>query len=68
MFAVIPSFYLETKLRTNSASTSGQTPPKQTVASLSPRTTSQQQLTPIIISPLLENYLQKTLTKINSGT
>jgi len=67
MFAVIPFFYLEAKLRTNSASTSGQTPPKQTVASLSPRTTLQQ-LTPIKISPLLENYLQKTPTKLNSGT
>jgi hypothetical protein len=67
MFAVISSLYLESKLRTNSASASGQTPPKQTVVSIYPRMTPQQ-LTPNKISPLVDNNLQIKSTKLNSGT
>jgi len=54
MFAVTPSFYLECKLRTNSANASGQTPPKQTVVSVCPHTTPQQ-LTPNNLSSPVDN-------------
>lgn len=57
MFAVTPPLYLESKLRTNSASSGVQTPPKQTVASMYPRTSSQQ-LTPNRNSPSLSNNPQ----------
>lgn len=67
MFAVIPSLYLETKLRTNSATASGQTPPKQTVATTYPRTTSQQR-TPNQISPSLDKNIEVTSTEVYSGT
>jgi hypothetical protein len=65
MFAVIPSLYLESKLRTSSASPSGQTPPRQTVASIYSRTTPQQ-LTPNKISPSVDNNIKPT--EKNSGT
>ncbi len=67
MFAVNPSLYLESKLRTNSASASGQTPPKQTIGSTYLRTSSQQ-LTPNKIFPLVDNNLQLKPTRIHSGT
>lgn len=67
MFAVIPSLYLESKLRTYSATASGQTPPKQTVASIYPRT-SLQQLTPSKLSPTVDNNSPFKPIKINSGT
>lgn len=66
MFAVIPPFYLESKLRTNSASSSVQTPPKQTIASMHPRTSSQQ-LTPNKISPSLNDSVQLKPTENYSG-
>lgn len=67
MFAVIPSLYLESKLRTNSASSSMQTPPKQTVASIYPRTSSQR-LTPNKTSPFVANTTQLKPTEKYSGT
>jgi hypothetical protein len=56
MFAVMPCLYLESKLRTNSATASGQTPPKQTVASIHSRT-STQHLLPNKLSPSVDKNL-----------
>ncbi len=67
MFAVIPCLYLESKLRTYSATASGQTPPKQTVASIDPRS-KPQQLTPNKLSPSVDNSLPIKPTEIYSGT
>jgi hypothetical protein len=67
MFAVIPSLYLESKLRTNSANASGQTPPKQTVVSINPRM-SPQQLTANTLSPSVHKNLHIKSSEFNSGT
>jgi hypothetical protein len=67
MFAVMPFLYLESKLRTSSASSSGQTPPRQTIVSIYPRT-SLQQLTPNKLSPSVGNSSQQKPTRIHSGT
>ena len=67
MFAVIPFLYLESKLRTNSATVSGQTPPKQTVVSINPRT-SPQQLLAKTVSPSAHKHLHIKSSEVNSGT
>jgi hypothetical protein len=66
MFAVKPSLYLESKLRTNSASASGQTPPKQIVIPIHAGTSSQQ-LAPNKTSSPLDKNSQNRPTKIHSG-
>lgn len=74
-FAVARSLCLETKLRTTSATVttsssttaSGQTPPKQTIPSIYPRTNSQQ-LTPNKTSPPTDKTVEAKTAEVYAGT